>query len=181
MATENELKATLAAALEANDDDQILAVANELRKHKANIQKVAAEAARKEAEALAGGREKLARALQKEVNTPALQKRLREVKAYGFRFSIDRVDTPPGQAPVNVEGGTTLLVPEVKTGRRGAGGAAGKTKAEYGMTLQEVFDKFATDADREKLAAADGSTAEYNVKLAVKKNAIADKKLTPVS
>ena len=71
-----------------------------------------------------------------------------------------------------------LDVPVIKAHKAGAG-ATGKTKTEFGVSLNEVFEKFATPADKAKLAGASNSR-QWQVKVAVKKRALAAGLLAPV-
>ena len=75
------------------------------------------------------------------------------VKGWGFTYKIDQA--VPNEAGVSYKsvGLLTAVVKAHKTS--GGGGASGKSVYEYGLSLQQIFDKFATDADKEKLALAD--------------------------
>ena len=82
---------------------------------------------------------------------------------------------------------------KAKTARSG-GGSTGKSKGEFGLTLDEIYQKFKTADDEGKMSDAitkdeqvklekgkSNSVNQYNVKLAVKKNAIATGILKPIS
>lgn len=173
MASLDELKKRMAEALASGDVKAIEEVAGEISKSKAERHKAEAEALRKEAEALAGAREKLATKIHKAVVAmPGLVEELGSVKAQGFTYKLN---TPEVQYK-----SVSLAVPTVKAPRAGTGGGAGKSKDEYGMSLSEIFDKFATNEDKEKLASAESNSKQWQVKVAVKKRAIADNKLAPV-
>lgn len=179
-----ELQKQMAEALAANDVKKIEEAAMAIVKSKAERAKVEVEKAQKESEALAGKREKLAEAIKSAVKALGLDKQIADVKAKGFNYTIDHREDDKGRldakGEVSVTGGVGLLVPAIKARKAGGvGGGAGKTKDEYGMSLQEVFEKFATPEDREKLATAETNSSQWQVKNSVKKRAIADKLLTP--
>jgi len=68
-----------------------------------------------------------------------------------------------------------LTVAGIKAPKAGNGGyQGGKTKDEYGMSLGDVFEKFANNDERTKLAAATSNSTQWQVKVAVKKRAIAE-------
>ena len=74
--------------------------------------------------------------------------------------------------------------PRPATASKVGSGKSGKTSKEYGLTLDEAFHKFATDADRAKYDALGGSnlnSKQWKVKDDVKKRAIADGLLAPLS
>ena len=174
--TLDTLKLDIADALAANDNDKLFGVLAAISKHKAEIAKAAVEAAVAEASALAGEREKLAAAIHKAVKAiPQLAQQLKAVKAFGFHFTIDNA-----HGDNSVYKAVALDVPGIPKHKVGhAGGGSGKSKAEYGMTLQEIFDKFATAENRVKLDKAEGNSAQWAVKNEVKKAAIAAGKLQP--
>lgn len=172
MTTIDELKAKMKEALASGDTKAIEEVASAITKGKADRRKVEVEAIQKEAEKLAGAREKLASSIWNMLKgIPDMPKQLEAVKATGFTYKLD------------AEGITykavMLAVPSVK---RGAGGrtGGGKSKDEFGMSLGEIFDKFATQPEKNLLAAAPSNSAQWQVKVAVKKRAIKDGLLAPV-
>jgi len=183
-------KQGMAAAIANNDIQAIEKLNAEWNKDKAERRKAQLEAEQKEAVALAGVREKVAIEIHERLiaNKPInnLVARLQEVKAHGFTFKLD-------------EDGITykavaLTVPTIKAKREGTGngGGAGKTKDEYGMSLQEVYDKFHTAEDEVKLAEAKAADEDvkaktgksnqvnqWRVKNSVKVRVIADGTLKP--
>lgn len=171
-----ELKDQLADAIAKGDDTAFMTIVGEIAKAKKDIAKAAADALQKEATQLAGARETLAASVYKACKQiPNLKQQLDAVKATGFTFKLDGVDAEG--APVRYNS-VALSVPTVRHGKGGTTGG-GKSKDEYGMSLQEIFDKFATAADKAKEAAATSNSAKWQAKNAVKKAAIADGKLKP--
>ena len=162
--TLDQLKQEIAVAATTGDDANFNALIKEYNSRKADIAKALQEQARKEAEALAGAREKLAKAIHKAVIKIPELAGLPNVKATGFTFKLD------------AEGVTyksvALAVPAVKARSGGGGGNHITSKAEYGMTLDEIFNKFGTDEDKVKLEAAESNSGKWQVKNAVKKEAL---------
>lgn len=182
-----DLQKQMSDALAANDVGAIEAIALAIVKSKGERAKAEADEARIEAEQLAGKREELAKAIHASVKTLKLDGAIAELKAKGFVYTISHREDDKGRidpnGAVKVTGGVALMVPVLKA-RKAGGGTTGKTKDEYGMSLSEVFEKFATSEDREKLAAAEAGEGRTDakvwlVKTAVKKRAIADGLLQP--
>lgn len=147
-------------------------------KAKAEVAKEQAEKARAEAEALAGKREALATAIHQQVRQLGLDKSLAEVKSWGFTYKLDKM--VPNESDTSYKSvALSVQTVKVKTGK-GGGGNTGKSKDEYGKSLGEIFEEFANDEDRTKLAAATSGSAQWQVKVAVKKAAIASGALKPV-
>lgn len=190
MSAMDELQKKMAEAMSKNDVKAIEAIASEIVKSKADRHKAEAEGLRKEAEAMAGAREKLATAIHGAVKGLGLDVELTKQKAWGFTYKVDKaVPNEPDTSYKSV----SLSTQQVKARASGEGGGAGKTKDEYGMSLSEVFEKFATDDDRVKLAEAKAKDDEtlartgktnqgyqYNVRKEVKKQALASGALAPV-
>ncbi len=182
--TMDELKAKVAAALASgNDTDFMLAVAA-IAKQKSEIAKAQAEQARKESEALAGVRMDMADRIRKAIDKaiPNMPDLLAEVKAFGFHYTpkgwLDANNVPSAKSQVG------LTVPQVKAARKATTGGAstiGKTKSEFGMSLGEVYDKFANDEEKAKMAEASTNSAQWQVKVAVKNRAIKEGLLVKVS
>ena len=185
-----ELQAKMAAAIANNDVKAIEEIASQIVKGKSDRAKAEAEKQVKEAEALAGVRDALAGELHKAIKAMKLDKRLTDVKAWGFTYKVDKAN--PAEPDV-IYRSVSLSTQQIKARKAGAGGGAGKTKDEFGMSLQEVFDKFATAADKTKLAEAEvkdkaasdklGKSTNSNawrVKNDVKKAALAAEKIAPV-
>jgi len=168
--TLEQIKAQIADCIAKGDDAGMMEAIKQLNKMKAEITKAAQEQARKEAEALAGAREKLATSIYKAVRQiPDVLNQLTAVKATGFTFKLDTEEIQYKSV--------ALAVPAVKQSR---GGGGGKSTAEYGVSLSDIFDRFATDEDKAKLKAAESNSAQWSIKNAVKKRAIAEGKLQPV-
>jgi len=189
MSDMQELQAKLAEAMANNDVKAIEEIAGEIVKGKAERRKVEVEAQRKEAEALAGDREKLAGKVHKAIKALGLDADLAGMKAHGFTYKLDEPDKDNVMTTYKAVGLTVAVVKERKAG---AGGGAGKTKDEYGMGLQEVYDKFHTADDEAKMleaevkdkAASDKlgkitNSNQWRVKNDVKKRALADGLLAP--
>lgn len=175
-----ELKQAMSKAVaefqESGDMSKILEVTREMNKAKAELAKAEAEKARVEAEKLAGAREKLATTIHQQIRALGLDKAIIDLKGWGFTYKCDNANpSEPGVAYKSV----SLLTAAVKAAGFGGIGGAGKTKSEYGVSLADVFEKYATEEDRGKLAAAETNSKQWQVKVAVKKRAIADKLLVP--
>ena len=174
--TLDELKKQLATAIATGNDAEFNRIVATIAKMKSELAKAAAESAKKEAEALAGVREQVATAVYKAVKALNLDDALIKVKAQGFTY---RLDAPDAEGVMVHQKSAALLVPTVKTARGGTTGG-GKSKDEYGMSLGTIFDKFANEEDQGKLAEAETNSKQWQVKVAVKKRAIAEGLLQPV-
>ena len=179
------LIAEMKAATGTGDATVILAVAEKIHKAKQEYVKAEAVKAQAEATALQGVRDILAKAIKAAVKGLGLDKDIAKVKGWGFSYTIDRVEHPVGQPEVKVTGGCVLLVPATKASRASGGnGGAGKTKATYGVSLDAVFQKFATAEEKAALAAITedpGGGKAYAIKKAVKVKAISEGKLKPLA
>jgi len=181
--TMDDIRKQLMEAAAKGDVEAVLKLTAEADKLKKAEAKEKAEAAAKEAAELAGVRtelaEKIGAALKpvsaklfydKATQTDSTNAVLEGVKATGYYFEY------------SVEKGISfgLRHPTVKVAHSGGGGNTGKSKAEFGMSLDEIFQKFATDEDKAKLEAAASNSAKWTVKVTVKKAAIAAGLLQPV-
>ena len=180
MTTLEELKNKMAEAVQAfkdtGDMTAIQAVSKEMDKAKSELAKQEAARLLKESEALAGAREELAAKIHEAIKALKLDKELKAVKAWGFTYKVDRA--VPNELDVSYKA-VTLSTQQVKVKQAGAG-AGGRSKEEYGVSLGAIFNKFATEEDKVKLAQATSNSGQWQVKVAVKKKAIADGLLTPV-
>src|SRR4030042_5596542 len=168
--TVEELKAELGKAIATGDDKAFNELIREINKRKSELAKQAAEAERKESEALAGVREKLAKKIWSACKGLKLDKEIAEMKAQGFTYKLD--------TPELKQIAVALLVPTIKAVKTGGnGGTHTTTEADYGLKLDEVFNKFATEKDRADVKAANSNSKEWQVKNRVKKAAIADGRL----
>jgi len=186
--TMEQLKADLNKAIQSGNDVAFNAAFQAIAKRKSEIAKEAAAQALKEQEALAGIRAQTSASLLKTVQAiPNLNNILADVKANGFTY------TPRGTLDVNgvpqTNDSLALKVPVLRKSSSGGSGGAGKTKAEYGMSLDEVYDKYANDEDKAKFAkAVEDAGADkkqlnsktWQIKNAVKTRAIAEGTLVPV-
>ena len=178
---EKSLQERMLEAIQANDVNAQELLAAELVKARSSRIKAESEVQAKEAEALAKQRESLAVRIHEAVKALGLDKEIAELKARGFNYYIKTSYTVPGQPDVHQQPSCGLILaqaPKVK-GASGNGGA-GKSKDEFGMSLGEIFDKFATDADKARLTEATTNSSQWQVKVAVKKRAIAEGLLAPV-
>jgi len=173
-----ELRAQMRAAIDKNDVDAMDSIAIQIVASKKERAKVEADRLLKESEALADVREKLAaKTHQMLKGIPGLDKELVAVKAWGFTYKVDKAN--PNEPDI-VYKSVSLTTAAVKAPKAGGGGSTGKSKDEFGLSLGEIFDKFATDEDKTKLAAATSGSSQWQVKVAVKKRAIASGLLAPV-
>ena len=189
-----DLKAQIGSAISAGDDAKFSTLMKEYNSRKGEIDKSEAEGLRKEAEKLAGVRETLATTIHKAIRGLNLKADLEAVKAKGFTFTLDVVAIDDNGQDVGTKyKSVSLTVPTVKTRTASTGnGGAGKTKDQYGIGLAEVYEKYATDADKTALAEAEAkdtvageklgkktNSNAWRVKNDVKKRAIADGTLAP--
>ena len=195
MSLSRTMQDAMSAALASGDTAKIEAAALAITKSKADRHKTEVETLRLEAETMAGIRELEAAAILKDVSSlNHLLERLTTVKATGFTFTAK--GTPIGADKVPQEKSSVALsVPSVRTTRSGGTGGGGKTKDETGMSLSEVYDTYATEADEAKMVEAEAAdnkhavehglaTAKqsnrWRVKNDVKKRVLADGTLPPV-
>ena len=128
--TLEQLKAQIAQAATGGDDGEFNKLIKEYNSRKAEVAKMLAEAARKETEALAGVREKLATAIHKAVmKIPDIMAQLQEVKATGFTFKLDAGDITYKSV--------ALAVPQIKERKAGTGVSA---TAKTGNTLEADYE-----------------------------------------
>ena len=173
--TLDQLKQDIAVAATTGNDADFNALIKEYNSRKSDIAKALQEQARKEGEALAGVREKeigrigvagkkMLKALyfDEATKTDNINKVLDELKATGLYLKYAIAE--------GISFGIT--VPVVKARSGGGGGNHITSKAEYGMTLDEIFSKFGTEKDKAKLKAAESNSGKWQVKNAVKKEAL---------
>jgi len=185
--TVEDIRKAIGEALASGNDAEVDRLAIELGKAKVEEHKAELVKATTEAEALAGDREALASEVKVTLDSlPDLKSKLEKVKAYGIVWSIDHTQTDKAGLKTKVIGGCALRVPEVKRARATGGGVArgsgeyAKTTADYGLTPQQAFDKFATEDDKANLAKAVGGSQQWRVKENVRQRAIKDGLLQPV-
>lgn len=153
--TLDQLKAEIALAATSGDDKQFNALIKEYNSRKAEIAKALAEQMRKEEEALAGVRMEVATAIHAEIRSNkklmALIDRFAELKSKGFTYRLDEEIDGVMTSYKSV----SLLTPQAPKARASSGGgagASGKTKEELGMTLDELFNTYATDEEKGEVA-----------------------------
>lgn len=177
----NELQTKMAEAIAKNDMAAMEQIAAEIVKTKGDRHKAEAEKLRAEAEALAGKREELGSKVFKAVQALGLDAELKAVKAKGFNYLIDMTYPVPGEPDVHQKANCALLVPTVKAKTSTGAGSTGKSKDEFGMSLSEIVARYATTVE---LAAIDEpgitNSKSWQLKVAVKKRAIASGLLAPV-
>lgn len=186
-----ELQVKMSEAIASGNVKAIEEIASEIVKSKSDRRKTEVAKELAEAEALAGVRAELAEEIRKACNTiPEITNKLEQVKANGFTYHRKGELDANGVALTKSSLG--LLVPTIRK-RSGGNGGAGKTKTDYGISLSEVFAKFATDEDKVKLADAEAkdkiaseklgkstNSNAWRIKNDVKKRAIAENLLAPV-
>lgn len=173
-----ELQAKMAKAIAENDVAAIEAIAGEIVASKKDRAKVEAERLQKEAEQLAGKRETLSAKIHEAVKALGLDKEIIAVKGWGFTYKVDRANPNESDIVYKAVSLSTQQVKARKTG--GGGGATGKSKDEYGLSLSEIVEKFGTHDEQAAIAAADTNSKSWQAKMVIKKRAIAEGLLTPV-
>lgn len=190
--TFEDYKAKMAEALANDDAKAIDAINAEWNKSKAERRKAELEAERKEQEELAGVREEASKAIHKAIKALKLDDQLKSLKAWGFTYKVDGAN--PAEPDVKyVSVSLSTAQPKKRTGN-GGGSSAGKTKDDYGLSLQEVYDKYKTAEDETKMVEAiakDEAASEklgkttnsnaWRIKNEVKKRAIANGELVKVA
>lgn len=171
--TIEELKKAMGKALAEDDTAEVLRISSEIHKQKQAVAKAEAEKLKAEGEKLAGAREKLAIAIHGAVVGLGLKAQLDAVKAHGFTYKLDGYP----EADIRYKS-VALVVPTVKA-RGGGGGGAGKTKAEFGMSLGELVDKYATEEEKAAITNAASGSQSWQLKVAVKKRLIKDSIIAP--
>ena len=183
-----EMQKAMSEAVEifktTGDMSKIQEVSNAMNKAKTEIAKAEADRLLKESEALAGKREALANAINTAVKALNLDSQLASVKSKGFSYTINHMEDDKGRIDANgtvkVLGGVGLLVTAIKTRKAGNGNGGGKSKEEYGISLSEIVSKFATPEEQLAIANAETNSKSWQLKVVVKKRAIAEGKLPPV-
>jgi len=172
-----ELQAQMATAISKNDIAGMEAIAIQIVAGKKERAKVEADKLLKESEQLAGKREDTAAKIHKYVvENQGINTMLKEVKAWGFTYKVDKAN--PAEPDVSYK--TVALTTAVVKAHKAGGGGNGKSKDEYGLSLQEIVDKFATAEEQAAIASATSNSQSWQKKQAVKKAAIAAGKLAPV-
>lgn len=175
--TLDQLKAKIAEAA-TNGSPDFDSLIRQYNSRKSEVAKALQEASQKENEALAGARQELATKIYQAVKGIVKVADLEAVKAHGYIFKLDEPDATGTMVHYK---SVALLVPVLKAAKKtgGTGGTRTSSKAEFGLSLDEIFQKFATAEDKAKLEATEGNSAKWQVKNAVKKAALAAGKLQP--
>lgn len=181
--TIDEIKGKLLAASAAGDVEAIIKLGKELDSLRKQDAKAEAERITKENEALAGKRQEIAEKIgaafknvagrvffDKATNTDSTSKVLEEVKATGYYFEY------------SIEKGLSYGLKHPTTAKHisKGGGATGTSKKEFGMSLQEIVDKWATDEEKAAIDAATSNSKSWQLKVSVKKRVIASGDLKPI-
>lgn len=186
--TMETLKAAINEAIKGGDDNAFNQAVANYNKHKAEVAKALVEAAQKENEALSGSRAKLAEHIRQAVEKWNDIGELAKVKALGFTYKPKGYTEADGT--VLDRSSVALTIATVKKARASTGGGStGKSQAEFGMKLDEIYQKFATPADKALMTAAEAKAdyvsvkakgaAIWTIKNNVKKNAITAGTLKP--
>lgn len=179
MATLAELIAQMQTASQEGNSDQMLTIAAEMKKCKAELAKAEAERLAKEATELAEARkaavEKLERLIRvSDKQNQSIQALMAEVKAIGFHYIYK------AEANETVMGFDYQTPAKAATTHKGGSGQSGKSKAEYGLSLSEIVEKFGTEAERAAIEAETNNSKQWQLKVKVKKAAIEAGLLKPV-
>ena len=157
-----ELQTKIAGAKDMKEAKEIIANYN---KTVADEKKKEALAIQKENEALAGTREKLAVVIWEA--SKAFIAELTKVKAQGFTFKLDTEEIKYKSVALTVAGAK-------RASGGGGGGNGGKTKDEIGISLGELVETYATDAEKQAIANAPSNSRSWQLKVQAKKRILAD-------
>lgn len=179
-----QLKQEIAKAASSGDDVTFNTLIKEYNSRKSEVAKAAAAAALAEANALAGEREAMEKKLWQAVQPALKDFDCYYLKCKSFIVTVNHNENDDGKldrdGKVRVTGAVKLVVPTIKARSSGGGGGTRvSSKDEYGMSLDEIFIKFATAEEQRELAEAETNSAKWQVKNKVKKAAIASGKLQP--
>ena len=192
-----ELKSNLEAALKSGDMEAITKASQDVVEFQRAQAKVEAEKAKAEMEKMSGARLELATSLTKSIKASKLGKANFSISVADLELAVELVKLLPDvvskvkavkgsvvsfKLPDEQSDVARVALAVITTKRASGGGtvARGKSKDEYGMSLGEIFDKFATPEDKAKLAAATSNSSQWQVKVSVKKRGIATGQLAPV-
>lgn len=159
--TLDQLKAQMRVASDNGNDGDVVKIAKAMQKLASDVTKSEAEKAKKEGEALAGDREKLAVEIWKGISNEVKAK-LAKVKARGFTFKLDEDDVQYKAV--------SLTVPTVKKSGGGGSGTGVTIQSQTGLRRSELVDKYATDKEKAEIAKAqEGVTNPGSAKWAAEK------------
>ena len=159
-----ELQTKIAGAKDMKEAKEIIANYN---KTVADEKKKEALAIQKENEALAGTREKLAVAIHVMIVSGGWISKLADVKAQGFTYKLDTEEVKYKSVALTVVGAK-------RASGGGGGGNGGKTKDEIGISLGELVETYATDAEKQAIAKAPSISRSWQLKVQAKKRILAD-------
>lgn len=170
--TPEQILAGIAVASAEGNLTEVIKLGNQLKKHQGEIQKAEMSKLKAEADAMAEGREKLAKSILSTITGLGLGKELDKVKAKGFTYH-----TPDDQSNVPR---LALTVPTIKTRTGGGGGSTGSLKAQTGLSRHELVEKYATETEKAGIAKAESEatsrpdSARYTAEKPVIKRILAD-------
>jgi len=153
------------------NDGEVMRLTKAIQKHSSDITKAALELAKKEAESLAGDREKLAIEIHKAI-AGQFNAKLEAVKAKGFTFKLDEPDLQYKSV--------ALTVPTIRKSTGGGGGTGETVQSQTGMRRGELIKKFATQGEKDKVqaafdnAASNPGSAKWSAEKPVVKRILAD-------
>jgi hypothetical protein len=189
-----QLKAKIAEAAASGDDVEFNNAIKEYNKHKAEVAKAIQAQIAKENEALAKDREAFeienSKAILDFIKTLGFD--CYKLKAKTIIVTVSHKENESGQidkaGTVAVTGGVKLAIPTAKTTRTSTGGGTGKTKAELGISMSEIVEKFGTDDEKAEASALKAQGREnradsklYALQQKIKKRALADGLIKPIS
>lgn len=144
MSNLNELKERLRQALDDNDLDAIIGNTAELKRVKAEAEAKEREARLAKAKTATDALDSAVVQLVKQQNVISSLSALAQV--YGKERSVSIV------IPLDDVNAASVMPLEKARVGRASGGGGGKTKDQYGMSLDAVFQSFATDGEKAELA-----------------------------
>ncbi|KKN75164.1 hypothetical protein LCGC14_0383230 [marine sediment metagenome] len=187
--TLDQIKAEMLQAITDGNDADVARLAKSIQKHSTDIVKAEADKQKKEGEALAGVREKLAVAIHTAIGDISSQRpervakgvevlagiedKLSKVKAKGYTFKLDELDVQYKSV--------ALAVPTVRKSSGGGGGGTGVTvQSQTGLRRGELIEKFGTGEEKANIQKAfDGASsspgsAKWSAEKPVVKRILAD-------
>lgn len=163
MANIDELKKRLHQELDDNDLDAVFSTTAKLKKLQAEEAEKAREARLAKARAATEELDSAVVQLVKQANVISALTALAQV--YGKERNVNII------IPLDdVNAACVMPLEKARAGRTGGGG--GTTKDQFGMSLADVFDQFASDEERKQMSTAEGGSAQWALKNRVKNRAI---------
>jgi hypothetical protein len=174
-----ELTVQMQAAAAAGNLDAIIAIGKQADALKKSVTKAENEKILARAKELEGARQVFSEKLEKAIRSAL-------ARAFPDKDGIDTLSQElnaieaTGLHVIHVRegnkwtfGGTYQAPKAVKTAKgTSTGGGTGKSVQEYGMKLQDIVDKFATEEEKVAIDNAESNSKSWQLKVAVKKRAI---------